>query len=97
MNISEKRLLSRLDRIEKMVLLREKPFLSLAECSDYLGISRNTIYQLTSKQKIPHYKIGKRLMFKVSDVDLWVLDKKNKVYSMKEIDTKVSTDLLREE
>ena len=96
MTVKEEKLLSRLDRIEKIALQKNKPFLNLAECADYLTISRSTIYQLTSKQKIPHYKIGKRLMFKVSEVDEWVFKRENRVYTTNEIDIKVSTDLLIE-
>ena len=90
------KVLVKLDKIEKAVLTKEKPFLTLNQVSDYLGISRNTLYQLTSKSQIPHYKVGKKLMFKVSEIDDWVLNSGNKIKSQDEIESEIDTQILNE-
>jgi excisionase family DNA binding protein len=38
-----------------------KPFLSLEEASEFTGLSKSTLYRLTSERKIPHIKRGKLL------------------------------------
>jgi excisionase family DNA binding protein len=92
----ENEILNKLDRIEKAVTTKEKPFLTLNQLSEYLVISRNTLYQLTSKSLIPHYKVGKKLMFKVSEIDEWVLNENNKIKSQEEIESEVDAQILNE-
>ena len=47
--------------------------------ADYLGLHIRAIQRLVKgekifgkKHKIPHYKIGKRIYFKASDLDSWL-------------------------
>lgn len=48
-------------------------FLSILETSEYLKISVNYLYKLTSKRKIPFYNpTGGKLLFKVDELDRWV-------------------------
>jgi excisionase family DNA binding protein len=49
-----------------------KPYLSIAELSDYLQIAKGTIYKYTSKKRIPYFKIGKRVRFSKNSIDRWV-------------------------
>lgn len=58
--------------------------LDFEESVSYLGISRSSLYKLSSQRKIPHTKPnGKKLYFKVSDLDNWL--EKNEVFSTPEI------------
>lgn len=45
---------------------------SVDEISDYLGVSRETIYRWIDNKKIPSYKVGRQWKFKISEVDEWV-------------------------
>ena len=48
-------------------------FFSINETSEYLKISVNYLYKLTSKRKIPFYNpTGGKLLFKVDELDKWV-------------------------
>ena len=48
-------------------------YLSITETSEYLKISVNYLYKLTSKRKIPFYNpSGGKLLFKVDELDKWV-------------------------
>ncbi len=45
------------------------PKLSLKEVSKYLGVSDKTVYRMVSNREIPHYKIGRKLVFDTKDLD----------------------------
>lgn len=53
----------------------DKQIMDIKELSDYLGISRTTIYNLIKKKKIPASKIGKQYRFSKDVVDSWLKDK----------------------
>jgi len=77
----------RLISLEKLLIEKEKPFLNVDEACYYLGIPKNTIYQYTSKNLLPYYKLGKRIFFKLNDLNNFVLDEKNKYKSVDEINS----------
>lgn len=51
-------------------------FLTLQELSKYLNINEKTLYARVSCRKIPHYKIGRLLRFKMSEIDAWMEEQK---------------------
>jgi len=61
--------------------------MSLSEFCEYTGLSRQTVYKLTSGQKIPHSKKAKRLWFDREKVDFWLLE--NRVKTKTEIQQEV--------
>ena len=73
-------ILDRLNRIEAVIEQQnkfDKP-LTLQQAAAYLDISPSHLYQLTSKQVIPHYKPGgKRIYFQMEDLNAYLL--KNRV------------------
>ena len=50
-----------------------KPWLSVEGISEYLGVSKETIYRWLDRKKIPAHRIGKLWKFKSSEVDKWVM------------------------
>ncbi len=48
--------------------MRNPRMLSIDELCEQINISKNTIYSHVSANMIPHYKIGKRLRFKLDEV-----------------------------
>jgi excisionase family DNA binding protein len=52
--------------------------LNVEEAANYLGLPKQTLYQLTSVREIPHKKLGKRLVFITSELDEWVASKQKK-------------------
>lgn len=53
------------------IFLHQKEILTFPEACIYTGISRSTMYKLTSAKKIPHYKtVG--LYFLRSELDGWI-------------------------
>lgn len=62
----------RVDNLEN-VLRNGKDVLTLEEASLYTGISRSTLYKLTSAHEIPYYKPhGKLILFERKEILAWV-------------------------
>lgn len=64
---------------------REEPFpkiggLELAE--KITGLSRPTLYRLTSTREIPHSKKGRKLYFRSADLEAWINSGERKVKSL---------------
>ncbi len=68
-----------------------RKIMSLADFCEYAGLSRQTAYKLTSAQKVPHSKRGKRLYFDREKVDAWLLE--NQVATQAEIQERASAHL----
>jgi len=47
-------------------------FLKIQEIASYLGIKVSTIYALVERRGIPHYKVGRLVRFKKTEVDEWM-------------------------
>ncbi len=69
----------RLRNLENLIQENTKCIFTLIEASEYLGISKSTLYKLTSQRKIPFHKPnGKLIYFQKSDLDNWALKNRNK-------------------
>ena len=58
--------------IEKKSAADEQKFLNIDQVSDFIGLSKSSVYGLTHKRIIPHYKNGKRLYFNKSEIVDWI-------------------------
>lgn len=53
---------------------KEKEFMNVKEAAAFIGLSFHSVYTLTSQKKIPHYKPGgKRVLFKRSELEEWIM------------------------
>jgi len=72
----------------------KKEILTLEEVAWYLGLSKSSIYKLTSKREIPFYSPGgKKVYFKKSEIENWVY--KSKVTPIDEVENEVENFLSR--
>lgn len=79
----EKELLEKLNIIERNTLLAAKNMLTFDDVSLLTGLSKGTLYKLTSSHKIPYYKPnGKLVYFKRSEIEEW--QAQNRVESVDE-------------
>ena len=46
--------------------------MGMREASDYLGVSRETLYKYLSEGRIPGFKLGNRWKFKKTVLDRWM-------------------------
>jgi excisionase family DNA binding protein len=56
----------------------ENTLMNVQEAAAMLNLAVNTLYEKTSERLIPHYKHGKKLMFKKSELIAWVENRKIK-------------------
>lgn len=47
-------------------------WLSVEEIAQYLGVSRDTVYDWISKKQMPAHRVGRFWKFKADEVDRWV-------------------------
>ena len=47
-------------------------FFGIRAASTYLGIKVKTLYFLVEKGQVPHYRVGKLIRFKRSEIDEWM-------------------------
>lgn len=47
----------------------EKRFLSIAEAARYSSLSQRFLYQLVHDRKLRHYRIGRRVVLAIADID----------------------------
>ena len=84
-----------LNRIERAVLNREKPFMGIHEASQYIGVSVNTLYAYVSRGVIAYYKLhGRRLYFAVEDLDNFILAAKNRRTPRSELERRATAEAL---
>jgi excisionase family DNA binding protein len=69
----------------------QKPYISLEEASEYLSLKKSTLYSYTSKNVLPYYKIRRKILFKVSELNEFI--ENNRVKSNAEIETEALTKL----
>jgi excisionase family DNA binding protein len=46
--------------------------MDIREASEYLGVSRETLYKYVYEEKIPAFKLGNRWKFKKTVLDNWM-------------------------
>ena len=57
----------------------DRGFMTVQEVSEYLRVSRASIYRLVKERKIPVSRIGKHFRFRKRTIDEWLtnMEKKN--------------------
>lgn len=92
-------LIQKLEKIEHdlaEIKLMRKDVLNFSEACKYLDVSQSCLYKFTSKNKIPHYSPGgKKLYFKRSELDEWLLSKRKNSNEDVEISQLVANYLIK--
>ena len=57
---------------DKVTTENQSTLINIQEAAALLNLAVNTIYEKTSEKLIPHYKHGKKIMFKKSELLAWV-------------------------
>ena len=50
----------------------DEDFMNIDQVSSFIDLAKPSVYGLVNKRKIPHFKSGKRLYFKKSDIVQWI-------------------------
>lgn len=56
----------------------EKRLLNVNEAAEYLGLSKNTLYDWVCQRKFPFVKCGRLTKFDIKDIDKWIESNKVK-------------------
>ena len=67
--------------------------LNLNQASEYISLSKSAIYKKTSDRTIPHFKQGKKLYFKSSELNEWLT--KQRILTKDEIEKEADKYILR--
>lgn len=59
----------------------EKRFLGIEELSQYLGLTKGTLYVWICQRRIPYLKIGKLVKFDIIEIQDWLKNKRVKELS----------------
>lgn len=59
--------------------------IDIKEASEYLRMPVQTIYNKVNQNEIPYYKPGKKLLFRISELDSWLEECKSQNYSVEEV------------
>jgi excisionase family DNA binding protein len=54
------------------LITKQKEIMNVEEAADFLGISKNTLYEWVVQKKIPHMKVGRLLKFKREHLERWL-------------------------
>jgi excisionase family DNA binding protein len=54
----------------------DKRLLNVGEAAEYLGIKKTTLYCWVCQKKFPYVKCGRRTMFDIKDIEIWIKEKK---------------------
>lgn len=46
--------------------------LELEEAAAYLGMSPSWLYRQVERKKVPHLRLGRKIAFRVADLDRWL-------------------------
>ena len=57
----------------------EKRFLGLQEVSEYLGVTKGTLYVWVCHKRIPYLKMGRLVKFDLQEIESWLKDKRVKI------------------
>lgn len=95
-------ILKKLDVIENLLRSVPQPViqansftevLNLAQAAEYVSLSKSAIYKKTSERNIPHFKQGKKLYFKRSELDAWLTELKISTHA--EIEREATNYIIR--
>lgn len=77
MDYTNKEIVKRLDRIEKLIKSSNNKPMNFEETAKYLGFSHSYLYSLTAKKIIPCYRpTGKVLFFSKAELNNWIFNRK---------------------
>jgi len=61
----------------------EKQWYNLKDASEYLGVSKSRLYDLTGSRKIKFFQPGGKLIFfKEEDLDAWILSGQKEIIAV---------------
>jgi|APGre2960657373_1045057.scaffolds.fasta_scaffold37400_2 putative molybdopterin biosynthesis protein len=54
------------------IIMNEKDFLTVKELCEWIRLSRSKVYALVTANKIPHAKVGGKILFNKEKIKIWI-------------------------
>ena len=61
-----------------MISTTERRYLGMDDFSDYIGVTKGTLYVWVCRKKIPYVKIGKLVKFDMKEIEPWIKQRRIK-------------------
>ena len=58
----------------------EKKYMRAEEASQYLGVSKSTLYRWANSRVVPSLRYGRVVLFNKDEIDRWFSEKQDKEY-----------------
>lgn len=55
----------------------QRSTVTVREIAIYLNVSVDKVYEMVRRKEIPHFKIGRRILFKLDVIDEWIDERMN--------------------
>jgi len=52
--------------------MQQEPFIDVDDLAKYLKLKKQTAYHIVATLNIPHYRVGRLIRFKLSEVEEWM-------------------------
>lgn len=56
----------------------EQGTLTPAECANYIGVHRDTVYAMVRKKEIPFFRVRSRIFFRTQSLDAWMQEQEQR-------------------
>lgn len=56
-----------------------KQYIDIDELAGLIHVSKSQIYMMTSTRRIPHLKVGRRVLFDPERIERWMIEKRVEV------------------
>lgn len=56
--------------------MQQEPFIDVVDLAQYLKVKKRTAYHIVATLNIPHYKVGRLIRFKLSEIEKWMNNNK---------------------
>ena len=91
MEITLEQLNEKIDNLSRLTLISSKTVLDFEETILFTGLSKGHLYRLTSNRQIPYFKKNRKLYFKKSELEEWMLERR--IPTEEEIQSQATTYL----
>lgn len=52
--------------------MQQEPFIDVADLANFLKVKKRTAYHIVATLNMPHYRVGRLIRFKLSEVVEWM-------------------------
>lgn len=54
----------------------QEPFIDVVDLAQFLKVKKRTAYHIVATLNIPHYRVGRLIRFKLSEIENWMTNNK---------------------